>query len=49
MLAPRSAVLIIQKFVVASMESKQKYYILHIFYTNFEISIGLLDVCPHFD
>ena len=34
------AVLIIQKFILASMKLKQKYYVLNISYTNSEISIG---------
>ena len=33
-------VLITQKFILASMKLKQKYYVLNISYTNSEISIG---------
>ena len=40
MLAPGVAVLITQKFILASMKLKQKYYVLNISYTNSEISIG---------
>ena len=53
MLAPRTRCLAYSKVVmsekvVAGMESKQTYYILHITYTNSEISIGLLYIRPHF-
>ena len=53
MLAPRRRCLACSKVVmsekgVTGMESKQTYYILHITYTNSEISIGLLYIRPHF-
>ena len=53
MLAPRRRCLAYSKVVmsekgVTGMESKQTYYILHITYTNSEISIGLLYIRPHF-
>ena len=37
-----------QRKMVASMESKQTYYILHISYINSEISIGLSYIRPFF-
>ena len=37
-----------QRMMVASMESKQTYYILHISYINSEISIGLAYIRPYF-
>ena len=37
-----------QRKMVASMESKQTYYILHISYTNSEISNGLSYIRPYF-
>ena len=40
--------MIVQKFILASMKSKQKYYILNILYTNSEISIGLQYIHSHF-